>query len=149
MPRTKKKETALAPVAPAPLDIRGMTVGDLLALARREDVGGEVKSLAINSLRQVIAHHTKPTGTRLLIRKIEAHQTMSDGRHGSQVHLPDKYQELDNYAEVLHVGDEVTKYKPGDVIYIWGGAGAFLLDDLVLIEQKEVLGVVDLGEAPR
>lgn len=142
MPKPKKVEASTALVKADP---REMTVGELIEAIATRELTSDVRSIAINSLRAVIAERTRPTGIRILVRRIQAHQTMSDGRSGVPIHLPDKYQELDNFATILEVGDAVTAYHPGDVIYMWGGAGHHLNEDLVLIEEKEVLGVVDLG----
>lgn len=118
------------------------------ALARREAgpvTLSDIHSLEVNDLRRLLAERTAPTGTRLLVRRLEARQTMSSGEHGVPIHIPEIHQELDNFAEILDVGPDVKGYQPKQVIYMWAGAGAHLTKELSLIEEKEVMGVVNIG----
>jgi len=93
----------------------------------------------------------KPLGDRILVKRLEAESKTAGG-----IYLPESAQEKPQQAEVLAVGDgkvsektgkrEAMDIKKGDTVLLskWGGTEVKLDDDeLLIVNQDDVLGVVD------
>lgn len=80
----------------------------------------------------------KPCGANVLIRRRK-----SEAQTESGIHLPTKERETTIYCEVLAVGPECGRAKPGDTIVVVPLAGLELdVDDMAVIAEKDVLAVV-------
>ncbi len=86
----------------------------------------------------------KPLGERVLIQRVAVGEQQTDGG----VYIPTPQREDGTYkAEVVAVGEEVTKVKAGDLILISQYSGDRAQDDsaeeYIILEEKDILATVD------
>jgi chaperonin GroES len=85
----------------------------------------------------------RPLGRRVLIRKVAGKVEKTAGG----LFIPEVAQELEQFARVEVVGPEVETVRPGDLVYVWGGAGMRVElngAELFIAEERELLALVDV-----
>jgi len=82
----------------------------------------------------------KPFGTRVVARRIEIRQQSAAG---IITNTGFKQQNISNTGEIVYVGPDVTKVKPGDkVMFVTAGGIEFLGEQLVTAFESDILGLI-------
>lgn len=107
-----------------------------------------IREGALERSRQVLAYalienpmdpkNLKPCGANVVIRRKK-----TEAQTASGIVLPGKERETTIYCEVLAIGPECSRAKPGETVIVVPLAGLDLdVDDMAVIAEKDVLAVV-------
>lgn len=83
----------------------------------------------------------KPFGTRVVARRIEIAKQSEAGIITATAF---QQKNISNAGEIVYVGPDVTKVKPGDkVMFVTAGGIEFLGEQLVTAYESEILGLIE------
>jgi co-chaperonin GroES (HSP10) len=83
----------------------------------------------------------KPFGTRVVARRIELVKQSEAGIITATAYAQ---KNISNAGEIVYVGPDVTKVKPGDkVMFVTAGGIEFMGEQLVTAYESEILGLIE------